>query len=107
MVHRKGELGRAMMDPEWPHRLVLPTYRCMGHSYLTMRFFCEGEGLSLCPRTQSFRRDGHDMVVFSFAKRAHAEQFRDRFGGEFLDPENSRSRPSERSHYASRQSLRA
>jgi hypothetical protein len=30
------------------------------------------------------------MLVFCFAERSHAEQFRDRFGGEFIDP---KSRP--------------
>jgi hypothetical protein len=28
------------------------------------------------------------MTVFSFAKREHAEKFRDRFGGDFLDPKD-------------------
>jgi hypothetical protein len=32
------------------------------------------------------RRDDADMLVFCFADRAHAEQFRERFGGEFIDP---------------------
>ena len=53
-----------------------------------IRLFCEG--LSLCPRTHSFRRDDTDILVFCFADRAHAEQFRERFGGEFINP---KSRP--------------
>jgi hypothetical protein len=32
-----------------------------------------------------------DMNVFCFAERAHAEQFRERFGGEFIDPRTGRS----------------
>jgi hypothetical protein len=36
----------------------------------------------------SFRRDDTDMLVFCFAERVHAEQFRDRFGGEFIDPKD-------------------
>jgi len=28
------------------------------------------------------------MTVFCFAKRKHAEQFRDHFGGDFLDPKD-------------------
>ena len=28
------------------------------------------------------------MNVFCFAEREHAEQFRERFGGEFIDPKN-------------------
>ena len=29
-----------------------------------------------------------DVNVFCFAERAHAEQFRERFGGEFIDPKD-------------------
>jgi hypothetical protein len=32
------------------------------------------------------RRDGTDMNVFCFAEREHAERFRERFGGELIDP---------------------
>jgi hypothetical protein len=53
---------------------------------VTIRLF--SECLSLCPRTHSFRRDDTDMLVFCFAQRAHAESFRDRFGGEFIDPKD-------------------
>ena len=74
-----------MMERDWPHQVALAAYRCLGHSYLTMRFFCEGEGLSLSPHTHSLRRDDQDMLIFCFARRQHAEQFRDRFGGEFID----------------------
>lgn len=84
MVYRKGELSKGMIDRDWPHQVVLPAARCSGHNYITIRLFCEG--LSLCSRGHSFRRDGADMSVFCFAERAHAEQFQERFGGEFLDP---------------------
>jgi hypothetical protein len=30
----------------------------------------------------------HDMLVFCVAKSAHAEQFRNRFGGEHIDPKS-------------------
>jgi hypothetical protein len=65
-----------------------PAAHCTGGNYVTIRQFCEP--LSLCPRTHSFRRDDHDMLVFCFADRADAEQFRNHFGGEFIDP---KSRP--------------
>jgi hypothetical protein len=32
------------------------------------------------------------MNIFCFAEREHAEQFRDRFGGEFIDPKDRRKR---------------
>jgi hypothetical protein len=88
MVYRKGELSKARMDREWPHQVALPAYRCLGHNYLTIHFFCHGEGLSLCTRRHSYRHNDVDMTVFCFAKREHAEQFRDRFGGDFLDPKD-------------------
>src|SRR5262245_41322460 len=74
----------AMMDRDWPHRVALLACRCHGHNYVTMRLFCEP--LSLSPRTHSLRRDDGDVIVFSFAEHAHAEKFRERFGGEFIDP---------------------
>lgn len=43
----------AAIDRDWPHQLVLPTYRCMGQSHRTMRFFCEGEPRSLLRRAHS------------------------------------------------------
>jgi len=73
-----------------------------------MRFFCEGEGLLLCPRTHSLRRDDQDMLLFCFAERTHAEQFRERFSGDFLDTKDRPMRQGRSSyHYAPRQSLRA
>ena len=32
------------------------------------------------------RATSADMLVFSFAKRAHAQKFREWFGGELIDP---------------------
>jgi hypothetical protein len=74
------------MDRQWPHQVALRAAQCTGHNYVTIRLFCEG--LSLSRRTHSFRRDDADMLVFCFAGRAHAEQFRDRFSGEFMDPQS-------------------
>jgi hypothetical protein len=74
-----------MIDRDWPHQIALPAYRCLGHNYVTIHLFCEAQGLSLCHRGHSFRRDDTDMLVFCFAERPHAEQFQARFGGEFID----------------------
>ena len=84
MVYRKGELSKGTMDRQWPHQVALPAARCSGQNYVTIRLF--SEGLSLCPRTHSFRGGDTDILVFCFAERDHAEQFRDRFGGEIIDP---------------------
>jgi hypothetical protein len=86
MVYRKGELEKRMIDREWPHQVALPAERCSGHNYVTIHLFCDG--LSLCPRGHFFRRSGIDMHVFCFAQRAHAEQFQERFGGEFVNPKD-------------------
>jgi len=85
-VYRKGEHSKSTIDRDWPHQVALPAERCIGGNYVTIRLFCEG--LSLCSRGHSFRRDDIDMNVFCFALRTHAEQFRDRFGGEFIDPQS-------------------
>jgi hypothetical protein len=82
------------MDRQWPHQVALSACRCSGDNYVTIRLFCEG--LSLCPRGHSFRRDDTDMSVFCFAQRDHAKQFRDRFGGEFIDPKSRPKWPGSR-----------
>ena len=94
MVYRKGELSKGTMDRQWPHQVALPAARCSGHNYVTIRLFCEG--LSLCSRTHSFRRGDTDMLVFCFAERDHAERFRDRFGGDFIDPKHRPKWPGAR-----------
>ena len=86
MVYRRGELSKHIIDRDWPHQVALPAYRCAGGNYVTIHLFCDDEGLSLCPRGHSFYRDGTDMNVFCFAEREHAERFRERFGGELIDP---------------------
>jgi len=52
-----GELSKATMDQGQPHQVALPAYRCLGHNYLTKRFFCEGERLSLCTPCHSYREN--------------------------------------------------
>jgi hypothetical protein len=84
-----------MIDRDWPHQIALPAYRCTGGNYVTIRLFCEN--LSLCSRGHSFYRDGTDFNVFCFAEREHAEHFRERFGGEFIDPRDRPKWPGSRS----------
>jgi len=106
MVHRKGELDKAMTDGNWPHQVAVPAYRCMEHNYRTI-FYCQE--LSLSPRTHAFRRDTADMTVFCFAQSEHAKQFRDRFGGEIIDPAmrpRRRDTRARRDHLSAEQRLR-
>jgi hypothetical protein len=89
VLDRNDEPSNATTDLGWPHRVALPAYRYMGHNSRTIHFFCEG--LSLSPRTHGIHTGAADVVVFSFAERAHAEKFLDRFGGEFLAPATRRN----------------
>jgi hypothetical protein len=59
-----------------------------------LRLFCEG--LSLCDRGHAFRHNDVDTNVFCFAQREHVEKFRDRFGGEFIDPKDRPRWPGSR-----------
>jgi hypothetical protein len=93
VTYRKGELSKGTIDRNWPHQVALPAARCGGANYVTIRLFCDDENLSLCIRGHSFRRGDVDMVVFCFAERTHAEQFRGHCGGEFID---AKSRPKRR-----------
>ena len=94
MTYRRGELSKATIDRDWTRQIALPPYRCTGGNYVTIHLFCQD--LTLCPRGHSFYRDGTDMNVFSFAEREHAEQFREQFGGEFIDPKNRPKWPGTR-----------
>ena len=60
-----------------------PLIPVLAATNVTIHLICEG--LSLGPRGHSFYRDGTDMNVFC-TEWEHAEQFRERFGGEFIDP---------------------
>jgi hypothetical protein len=88
VVYRKGELSKGTIDREWPHQVALRADFVAGRNFTVIHEFCRA--LSICSRGHSFRRDSTDYVVFCFADRAHAEQFRDRFAGEFIGP---KSRP--------------
>jgi hypothetical protein len=94
VIYRRGELSKATIDRDWPHQVELPAYRCTGGNYVTIHLFYEG--LSQCPRGHSFYRHGTDMNIFCFAEREHAEQFRERFGGEFMDPKDRPKWPGAR-----------
>ena len=51
---------------------------------------------SRCARAATHSRGDTDMTVFCFADRTHAEQFQDRFGGEFMDPKDRPRWPASR-----------
>ena len=86
MVVRKGELGTAQIDRDWPHQVALPERGVSGANYPIIEAFCKG--LSVCQRHHSFRRDDMNFVVFCFAVEAHAQQFSVRFNGKLLKPKD-------------------
>lgn len=86
MVYRKGELSKTAIDRGWPHQVALEERFCTGHNYYKLRFFCEGEGLSLCSRGHCFHRNGSYFNIFCFAEAGHAEKFAAKFGGEMMCP---------------------
>lgn len=92
---RKGELSSAGIDRGWPHQIALPEYAYVGHLYRTLYYFIEREGLSLNTRGHTFMRDDVWHHVFCFTERQHAELFRSKFGGEWIDP-NDRPKWGER-----------
>jgi hypothetical protein len=94
VIHPKGELGKQIIDRDWPHQVALPAARSTGHNDLTIRLFCAD--LTLCPRGHAFRGNGVDMNVFCFAERAHAVRFQARFGGEIIDPKSRPKWPGSR-----------
>jgi hypothetical protein len=97
-MKRKGELSAQCIDKNWPHRIASAADQGAARPFKTIQTFCAN--LSLCPRTQSFRRDDRDYLVFSFAERADAEQFLVRFHGDWIDRKAAKEtsvRPSRKS----------
>ncbi len=84
MVYRKGELTSAGIDREWPHQVALSAEFVRGRQHTILHRFCNG--LSLCPRHQSFRRDDRDLIVYCFKERSDAELFAMHFDGELMTP---------------------
>ena len=83
-MRRKGELSPARIDREWPHQIMLPASEGTGANYQIIREFCAG--LTFCPRGHSILKDDQWHNVYCFAQKAHAETFKERFGGEWFDP---------------------
>jgi hypothetical protein len=92
VVYRKGELSKGTIDRQWPHQVALRADFVAGRNFTLIHDFCRG--LSLCSRGHSFRRGNRDYVVFCFADHTHADQFKDRFGGEIIDPKDRPRWPS-------------
>ena len=83
---RRGELSKGAIDSGWPHQVAVHESVIAGRNYVTVHYWIDAEGLSLCPRGHVFLRDNSYYNVLCFAEREHAERFQRRFGGELIDP---------------------
>jgi len=90
MGRRKGELSSATIDREFPHQVIVLAIAVAGNEG-GARLAAALEGLSVCGRHHSVFKDDESHFVYCFADKAHADLFRDRFGGEPFDP-SSRGR---------------
>ena len=84
MTRRKGEITSRRIDRDWPHQVALRAEQVKGENYRITHDFCRD--LSLAPRGHTVRWGSGDYIVFCFADPAHADRFRERFGGEHFDP---------------------
>jgi hypothetical protein len=83
---REGKYRKSRLDCDFPHRVILPAGRCTGANGAAMDDFCTN--LTLGPDHHSmFYKDRWDLAYY-FADAAHANLFREKFGGETLNPES-------------------
>ena len=90
MVYRKGEQSTKPIDRGWPHQ-ALAAERTLGGESVRARL--SADGLSLAPRGHTIRR-GDLFNVWCFSKRADAEAFALKFGGEIIAPKDRPRWPS-------------
>lgn len=86
MGQRKGELSSSTIDREFPHQIILATEYCSGDRHHFIEYCCAAEGWSLAPRKHSVFTQNRWHYVHCFRDREHAEQFRNKFGGDWFDP---------------------
>lgn len=84
MGRRKGELSSGRIDREFPHQVMVLASDCAGMAGEEKQRLAL-EGLSVCTRHHSVVKDDEWRLIFCFADKAHADTFRERFGGEPFD----------------------
>lgn len=84
MGRRKGELSNSTIDREFPHQIMVLAVSCAGNEG-GEKLRAALEGLGVCGRHHSVFKDDQWHTVFCFSERAHADRFRERFGGEPFD----------------------
>jgi hypothetical protein len=84
MTRRKGEYSKSRLDREFRHQVILPADRCTGENGAAMDNFCSN--LALGPGHHSLFYEDLWHLVYCFANAAHADFFREKFGGETFYP---------------------
>jgi hypothetical protein len=83
---RKGEITRAIIRRQWPHRVELPAEAVRGPEHSVAKALCAA------PYPLSAFHDDQFFAVFHFSTAEAAQAFHARFGGELLQPAEPRRR---------------
>jgi len=83
MTRRKGEYSKSRLDREFPHQVIVPADRCSSANRAVIESLCRN--LTLGPRHHSLFHQDRWHLVYCFADAAHADLFRETFGGETFD----------------------
>jgi hypothetical protein len=102
MSKRKGELSDGMIDTNWPHQVAVHIDLVRGFHFEPKMEF--SRSLSTSPRRRSLTvcwpgRRCEEYCLYCFAKRADAQAFIDRFGGEHFDPGTNRGKGKQRDYW--------
>jgi hypothetical protein len=84
MTRRKGEYGKSRLDREFPYQVIVPAGRCTDASGAIVESLCGN--LAMGPRHHSLFHQDRWHLVYCFADAAHADLFREKFGGETFHP---------------------
>lgn len=102
MSKRKGELSNNMIDKLWPHQVAMHIDLVRGFHFRPQMEF--SHRLSASPRGRALMvcwpgRRCEEYRLYCFAKRADAQVFIDRFGGEHFDPAKDRGKGKQRDYW--------
>jgi hypothetical protein len=85
-MRRKGKYSKSRLDRDFPNQVILPADRCTGANGAAMDDFCTNPTLG--PDYHSMFYEDRWHLAYCFADAAHANLFREKFGGETLNPES-------------------
>ena len=82
MTRARGQASRALLNREFPHRVLVRAENVRGRMFDAVDTFHTNRGLPL--KTHSLRQDDNWYVVYCFSTPETAEAFHLLFGGELL-----------------------